>query len=88
MARPSPIIKHSIEVGDGSLWEILAAETYFAITYQDQPISIRITTGSLTGNNHKYKKMTYTHLGSAEAQCRKLNHRFKCQDFKVMMIGN
>jgi len=88
MARPSAVVKHSIEVGDGSKWEILQAETYFAITYQDEPISIRITKGSMTGNNHIYKKMTYTNLGSAQAQCNKLNHRFKCQDFKVMMIGN
>jgi len=88
MARPKPVVKHSIEVGDGTLWEILQAETYFAITYKDEPISIRITRGSLTGNNHIYKKMTYTNLGSAEAQCKKLNYRFKCNDFKVMMIGN
>lgn len=88
MARPSAKVRHSIEVGDGTLWEILQADTYYAITYKSEPISIRITRGSLTGNEHNYKKMTYTNLGSAEAQCRKLNHRFKCEDFRVMMIGN
>ena len=88
MSRPKPEVKHSIEVGDGTVWEILAADTYFAITYKDEPISIRLTKTSLTNNNHIYKKMTYTNLGSAEAQCKKLNYRFKCDDFKVMMIGN
>lgn len=88
MARPSAKVRHSIEVGDGTLWEILQADTYYAITYKDEPVSIRITRGSLTGNEHTYKKMTYTNLGSAEAQCRKLNYRFKCEDFKVMMMGN
>ena len=88
MARPGPQIRHSIELGDGSVWEILQAETYFAITYKEEPVSIRITKPSMTGNNHLYRKMTYTNLGSAQAQCKKLNYRFKCEDFKVMMIGN
>ena len=87
MARPGAVVKHSQEIGDGSLWEILAADTYFAITYKEEPCSIRITKSSMSANQHIYKKMTYTNLGSAQAQCKSLNHRFKCEDFQVMMIG-
>jgi len=87
MARPGAEVKHSIEVGDGTTWEILAADRYYAITYQQQPISIRISRGSMTGNGFIYKKMTYTNLGSARLQCQRLNHRFKCADFEVMMIN-
>lgn len=88
MSRPKPIIKHSIEVGDGSLWEILQADKFYVITYKQEPANIRITRGSLTNNGHIYKKLTYTNLGSAQAQCHRLNYRFKCDDFKVMEVGN
>lgn len=87
MARPSQEVIHSIDVGDGTTWEILKAERYYAITYKDEPIGIRIQRPSLSGQGYLYKKMTYTTLGSARAQAVRLNHRFKCADFQVMMIG-
>jgi hypothetical protein len=87
MARPKPIVRLAQEVGDGSLWEVLEADLYYVITYKGDPVNIRITQGSLTGNNHIYKKLTYTSLGSANLQARRLNYRFKCQDFEVMEVG-
>ena len=87
MARPGAEIIESIEVGDGSTWDILRAERYYAITYNQEPISIRITKGSMTGNGFIYKKMTYTNLGSARLQCQRLNHRFNSDKFEVMMIN-
>jgi hypothetical protein len=88
MARPKPKVRLAQEVGDGSLWEVLQAEMYYVITYQGDPVNIRITQGSMTGNNHIYKKLTYTNLGSARLQVNRLNHRFKCSDFEVMEVGN
>lgn len=86
MARPKPEVLLKQEVGDGSTWEILKAEAYFAITYKTEPVGIRITRGSMTGNAHIYKKLTYTNLGNAQAQAARLNHRFKTTDFTVMVI--
>lgn len=86
MARPKPEVLHSIEVGDGTTWEILKADAYYAITYDGQPIGIRITQGSMTNNGHLYKKLSYTNLGNAQAQVARLNHRFKTTGFSVMMI--
>jgi hypothetical protein len=86
MARPGAEILLTQEVGDGTTWEILKAEAYYAITYKEEPIGIRITRGSMTGNGHIYKKMTYTNLGNARAQVNRLNHRFKTEDFSVMII--
>lgn len=88
MARPKPIIRLAQEVGDGTLWEVLQADKFYVITYKKEPVNIRITKGSMTGNQHIYKKLTYTSLGSANLQCRRLNYRFKCQDFTVMEVGN
>tara|TARA_R110000868_G_C10404309_1_gene721660 strand:- start:48 stop:314 length:267 start_codon:yes stop_codon:yes gene_type:complete len=86
MARPKPKVLHTMEVGDGTTWEILEAEAYYAITYDGRPIGIRITQGSMTNNGHLYKKMSYTNLGNARAQMARLNHRFKTTGFDVMMI--
>jgi len=86
MARPGAEVLLTQEVGDGTTWEILKAEAYYAITYKNEPIGIRITRGSMTGNGHIYKKMTYTNLGNARAQVVRLNHRFKTDDFSVMVI--
>jgi hypothetical protein len=87
MARPKPIVRLAHEVA-GDLWEVLQADKFYVITYKNDPANIRITQGSLTGNIHKYKKLTYTNLGSANLQARRLNYRFKCDDFKVMEVGN
>lgn len=86
MARPGPEILKSVDLGDGSTWEILKADAYYAITYQDQPIGIRILRGSLSNNGHLYKKLTYTNLGNAQAQVVRLNHKFNTNDFSVMVI--
>ena len=86
MARPGAEVLLTQEVGDGTTWEVLKAEAYYAITYKSEPIGIRITRGSMTGNAHIYKKMTYTNLGNARAQVFRLNHRFKTDDFNVMVI--
>ena len=88
MARPKPIVRLAQEVGDGTLWEVLQADKFYVITYKGEPANIRITQGSMTGNIHLYKKLTYTNLGSANLQARRLNHRFNCQDFTVMEVGN
>jgi hypothetical protein len=86
MSRPKPKVLHSIEVGDGTIWEILEAEAYYAITYEGKPVGIRITQSSMTNNEHLYKKLSYTNLGNARAQVAKLNYRFKTTGFDLMMI--
>ena len=87
MARPAPKILLELEVGDGSTWQILQAEAYYAITYDGEPIGIKKINASMTNNGTTYKKMTYTNLGNAQAQVVRLNHRFKTTLFEVMMIG-
>lgn len=86
MARPGPEILKTMEVGDGTTWEILKADAYYAITYEGQPIGIRIVKGSMSNNGHLYKKLSYTNLGNAQAQVDRLNYRFKTTGFSVMMI--
>lgn len=85
MARPSPEIIEEQLVGE-SRWQILKADSYFVITYKDRPINLRVVSYNMQGETVKYKKLTYTNQGNADAQARTLNYRFKCQDFAVMQV--
>jgi len=84
MSRPEPQIIHIAELDDGSTWDILQADSYFVITYLGQPCGIRQHKRLKSG--FKYMKLSYTNLGNAEAQCRKLNQRFKTNDFAVVEV--
>lgn len=86
MARPEPEIILSKDIGDGSTWQILAADSSFIILYKGQPVSIRVEQYGPMGIHYKYKKLTYTNIGNARAQVRLLNHRFQCEDFTLVEI--
>lgn len=84
MSRPKPTILHSESFGDGTTWDILKSDSYYVITYKGQPFGLRLS--SPIHPEFKYKKLTYTNLGSALSQIRRLNHKFKCEDFDVMEV--
>lgn len=86
MSRPAPEIINEVELGNGAIWQVLAAENYYVITYKNRPINLRVVSYSLDGPVIKYKKLTYANLGNALAQVRTLNHRFKCKDFDVVQV--
>jgi hypothetical protein len=84
MSRPEPTIIAEVDLPNGQLWQITLADTVYIVTYQGQPVGLRVTEGM---GNFKYKKMSYTNLGSARRQARLLNHRFNCEDFEVMRMA-
>ena len=87
MARPKPTIMLTAEVDDGSTWDIMSAESYYVITYKDKPCGVRQHVNTMTTQGFKYQKLSYTNLGNAEAQARRLNKRFGCEDFDVMQVS-
>lgn len=86
MARPSPNIIKTIELKDDSTWDIYVAEEQYTITYQGQACGVRQHYQSLNYQGFRYQKLCYTNLGNAEAQARRLNHKFKCNDFAVKKL--
>jgi len=86
MARPKPQILKQIELGDGSTWDVLQAELQYTITYKGLPCGIRQHYQTLNYQGFKYQKLSYTNLGNARAQVRRLNHKFQCQDFDVKQV--
>ena len=86
MSRPKPTVLKSIIAKDNTQWDITEADSQFVITYQGRPCGIRQHVQTLTKQGFKYQKLSYTGLGSARAQVKKLNHKFNTQDFDVMQV--
>jgi len=86
MSRPKPKITNTIELPDGSVWDITSAESCYVITYRDQVCGIRQHVNTLTKQGFKYQKLSYTNLGNALAQVRRLNTKFQCEDFDVKPV--
>lgn len=87
MARPGPRILKTIELADGSTWDITQADSQYVVTYQGQPCGVRQHMQTMTNQGFKYQKLSYTNLGNALAQVKRLNHKFKCEDFDVMQVS-
>jgi hypothetical protein len=86
MSRPAPEILLEIDLPNRQLWQITAAETIYIVTYQGRPVGLRVIENTKFDAHFKYKKMSYTNLGSARRQARFLNHRFNCEDFSVVRM--
>ena len=84
MARPQAKILKTIELNDGTTWDILHSNSYYVITYKDRPCGIRQRKHMVHG--FKYMKLSYSNVGNALAQARRLNEKFNCEDFDVMEI--
>lgn len=87
MARPEPTIIKEQEQDDGHIWQIIEAEKTYIITYKGQPVDIRVVHPSLGISKFKYKRTSYTQLGTAEAQVRRYNAKFNCNDFAVQEVA-
>jgi len=86
MARPQPKIILEQEQDDLSTWQVLEGLETFLITYQGQPVSIRVLTASLGDERKKYKRMSYTELGTCVGQIKRLNKKFNTTDFDYIRV--
>jgi hypothetical protein len=87
MARPKPTILLTKELSDSTIWDIMSAESYYVVTYKNRPCGVRQHVNTMTTQGFKYQKLSYTNLGNALAQVRRLNHKFNCEDFDVMEVS-
>lgn len=86
MARPQPRVLLEAEQDDHAVWQILEGDETFLITYQGRPVSIRIVTPSLGEDRKKYKRMSYTELGTCVGQIKRLNAKFNTTDFDYIRV--
>jgi hypothetical protein len=85
LARPHPKVIAEVD-NDILLWQITQTDKLYIITYKDQPVGVRTTGLNLRGKQHKYKKMSYQHLGNAKLSARRFNKVFNCQDFAILDV--
>jgi hypothetical protein len=86
MSRPKPTIIKTVELGDGSTWDIIQSSAQYVITYQGQPCGVRQHANTMSTQGFRYQKLSYTNLGNAIAQVRRLNHKLQTDDFDVMEV--
>jgi len=86
MSRPGPEIILENELDNGQIWQILTGEEVYVILYKNKPVSIRVLRPSLSIDNKRYKRMSYTEEGTARAQCKRYNEKFNCEDFHYVKM--
>ncbi len=86
MARPSATTLLT-SMTDDIEYEVLAATTYYYITYKELPITLRTTYWGSQGRLVKYAKTGFTSQASVIRLADTLNKRYNCQDFSYVKIG-
>tara|TARA_R110002126_G_scaffold167364_1_gene315816 strand:+ start:259 stop:519 length:261 start_codon:yes stop_codon:yes gene_type:complete len=86
MARPEPKVIAEQPQLDGTVWQLLQTEKTYVITYQGQPFDLRVFGHSLGGSKFKYKRTSYSQLGTAQAQVRRFNTKFNTLDFGYITV--
>ena len=88
MSRPKPRVL--IEHTDRQTYrteQVLASEGIWAVFYQGQPINLK--TGNMLTQypGPKYKKVSFSNPGHAHNLARKLNARFRTDQFTVVLLN-
>ena len=89
--EPTVLLTYTDPDSDKGL-EVLEADAYYAVMYKGRPINIRTWTNidlRTIQVGPKYPKCVYSSSAPCINLCRKLNLRFNCDDFTVIIItGN
>jgi len=87
VSRPKPIILVEKIERNHNTEQVLAAEGIWAIYYKGQPINLKSFNGVFNYDSPKYKKVAFSNSGHAINLAKKLNKKFACEDFTVMLMG-
>lgn len=86
MSRPQPRVLLEAEDDKLNTWQVLEGDQTFLITFKGQPVSIRVLTASLGEDRKKYKRMSYTELGTCVGQVKRFNEKFNTEDFDYIRV--
>jgi hypothetical protein len=86
MSRPEPKVIFEHELADDITWQVLDTEEIYVITYKGKPVNIRVVHHGLGASTFKYKRTSYTELGTVLAQVRRYNKNFNTTDFNYITV--
>lgn len=88
MSRPKPtVLIDSVDKKTYKAEQVLASDGVWAVFYLNRPINLR--SGNILSQypGPKYKKVSFSNPGHAINLARKLNEKFRCEDFSVVLLS-
>lgn len=87
MSRPKPtVLLEKVDRDTYKAEQILASEGIWAVYYKDAPINLKSSNMLISYPGPKYKKVSFSNPGHAINLAKKLNTKFKCEDFSVVLL--
>ena len=83
MSRPKPtILLEKVDKDTYKVEQILASSGIWSVFYKNRPINLLVNYPG-----PKYKKVSFSNGGHAIRLAKKLNKKFNCDDFTVVLLG-
>jgi len=88
VSRPKPIILlEKIDNATYKAEQILASNGIWSVFYKNQPINLKTCNILINYPGPKYKKVSFSNKGHAINLAKKLNKKFNCNDFTVILLS-
>ena len=87
MSRPKPqILIEKIDKSTYKTEQVVASEGIWSVFYQGRPINLKSSNMLISYPGPKYKKVSFSNSGHAINLAKKLNKKFDCVDFTVVLL--
>tara|TARA_B100000029_G_C17384961_1_gene891200 strand:+ start:414 stop:701 length:288 start_codon:yes stop_codon:yes gene_type:complete len=87
MSRPKPqILIEKIDKSTYKTEQVVASEGIWSVFYQGRPINLKSSNMLISYPGPKYKKVSFSNSGHAINLAKKLNKKFDCDDFTVILL--
>ena len=88
MSRPKPkVLLEKVERETYKADQILASDGIWAVYYKNSPINLKSSNMLISYPGPKYKKVSFSNPGHAINLAKKLNAKFNCTDFTVVLLN-
>ena len=87
MSRPKPtVLLEHIDKKTYKSEQVLQSEGLWAVYYKNEPFNLKEFNILVTYPGPTYKRQVFSNPGHAINLCKKLNKKFKTQDFSVVLL--
>ena len=87
MSRPKPtVLLEYVNKKTYRSEQILEADAIWAVFHKDKPFNLKSSNMLISYPGPKYKKVSFSNPGHAINLAKKLNTKFNCEDFSVVLL--